>query len=50
MLEYKGFEIEFNLYNKYEFSLQYCGDDFIFFSLAEAHNFIDEITSEADHD
>ena len=40
--EYKGFYIEFNLYRRTEYSVQFYGDDIIFETLEEAKQFIDE--------
>ena len=36
-------KIEFNLYGMDEYTVQYCGDDVIFFTEKEAKDFIDEI-------
>ena len=41
--EYKGYYIEYNFYGNNEYSVQYCGDDVIFRSEAEAKEFIDTI-------
>ena len=41
--EYKGYDIEYNFYGMREYSVQYCGDDFIFKSKDEARAFIDSI-------
>ena len=43
MIEYKGRTIEYNLFNLNEYSVQYCGDECIFFTLEEAKQFIDEV-------
>lgn len=43
-VNYKGFDIEKDFYNK-EFSVFYCGNDFIFNTLKDAKQFIDEITN-----
>lgn len=40
---YKGYGIDFNIYGDDEYSVQYCGDDLIFGSLAEAKEFIDSL-------
>ena len=42
-MNYKGFDIEFNFYGSNEYSVQYCGDDLIFQTEAEAKEFIDTI-------
>lgn len=44
MTEYKGYYIEYDFYGNNEYSVQYCGDDVIFNTEAEAKAFIDEIT------
>lgn len=44
MTEYKGFYIEFNLYGKNEYTVNYCGDDVYFDTPDEAKHFIDEIS------
>ncbi len=41
---YKGYVIEYNLYGKGEFTVQFDGDDIWFTSIQEAKEFIDEIT------
>lgn len=41
--EYKGYGIDFNIYGQNEYSVQYCGDDFMFQTLEEAKRFIDSI-------
>ena len=38
---YKNSFIEYNFYGQGEYSVQYCGDDFIFNTLEEAKVFID---------
>lgn len=43
MTEYKGYCIEYNFYGLGEYSVQYCGDDCMFTTEAEAKAFIDEI-------
>ena len=43
MTEYKGYCIEFNFYGQNEYSVQYCGDDFMFATIEEAKKFIDSI-------
>lgn len=40
---YKGYGIDFNIYGRDEYSVQYCGDDFMFGSLDKAKEFIDDI-------
>lgn len=41
---YKNFGIGFNVYGEQEYSVQYCGDDFMFSTIEDARDFIDEIT------
>lgn len=41
MTEYKGFFIEYNIYGLKEYSVQYCGDDYVFQTEDEAKRFID---------
>lgn len=43
MTEYKGFGIDFNVYGRQEYSVQFDGDDFLFDTLEEAKKFIDEL-------
>lgn len=43
MTEYKGYFIEFNFYGNNEYAVQYCGDNVIFPTEAEAKEFIDSI-------
>ena len=43
VIEYKGYYIEFNFYGLNEYSVQYCGDDFMFNSLDGAKMFIDDL-------
>lgn len=43
MIKYKGYGIDFNVYGINEYSVQYCGDDFMFKSIEEAKAFIDSI-------
>lgn len=45
MEEYKGLCIEHNIYGTGEYSVQFCGDDVIFATEAEAREFIDEVTA-----
>ena len=40
---YKGYGIDHNIYGLDEYSVQYCGDDFMFKTLAEAREFIDSL-------
>ena len=40
---YKGYGIDYNVYGKGEYTVQYCGDDFWFKTEAEAKEFIDDI-------
>ena len=42
-MEYKGYFIEYNIYGKKEYTVQYCGDDVFFRTLKEAKHFIDMI-------
>ena len=49
MIEYKSMMIDFNFYGTNEFSVQFCGDDFIFKTEEEAKSFIDDIEKEASH-
>lgn len=41
---YKNYGIDFNIYGEHEYSVQYCGDDFMFSTIEEARDFIDEIS------
>lgn len=43
MTEYNGYYIEYNIYGRNEYSVQYCGDDVIFATIDEAKVFIDQI-------
>lgn len=43
MKEYKGYYIEYNIYNENEYTVQYCGDDVFFTSEEAAEQFIDSI-------
>ena len=45
VIEYKGYYIEFNFYGMNEYSVQYCGDDYMFSSFTGATKFVDEICS-----
>ena len=38
---YKDYTIEYNLYGRNEYTVQYCGDDFCFETEVEAKIFID---------
>ena len=40
---YKGYGIDFDVYGRDEYSVQYCGDDYMFDSLEKAKEFIDDI-------
>lgn len=40
---YKGYGIDFDIYGRDEYSVQYCGDDYIFETLESAREFIDDI-------
>lgn len=44
MTEYNGYYIDFNVYGKGEYSVQFEGDDMIFTSLAGAKRFIDDVS------
>lgn len=46
-IKYKNYEIVYNLYKINEYSVQYCGDDFLFESEKEAEMFIDSIMQES---
>ena len=41
--KYKGFFIDFNVYQNNEYSIQINGDDIIFRTLDDAKNYIDSI-------
>ena len=41
---YKGYGIDFDVYGRDEYSVQYCGNDCMFDSLEAAREFIDKIT------
>ena len=43
MKEYKGYYIEFNFYGNGEYTVQFCGDDLVFGTEAEAKSFIDTL-------
>ena len=45
MKMYKDYGIDFNVYGRQEYSVQYCGDDFVFGTEKEAEQFIDEVDS-----
>lgn len=38
---YEGYGIDFNIYGEGEYSVQICGDDFLFSTIEEAREFID---------
>ena len=42
-MEYKGYYIEYNFYDKNEYTVQYCGDDIWFDTIQQAKEFIDSI-------
>ena len=42
-INYRGFDIEYNFYGTFEYTIQYCGDDIEFLSLDEAKEFVDEL-------
>ena len=41
--EYRGYYICFNFYGQEEYTVQYCGDDFIFKTEEDARAFIDTL-------
>lgn len=42
-MEYKGYDIEFNIYGDKEYTIQYCGDDIVFGTIEAAKTFIDSL-------
>lgn len=46
MEEYKGYVIEYNVYGRGEYSVQYCGDDMVFYTLDDAKAFVDSVAEE----
>ena len=42
---YKGFGIDEDIYGLGEFSVQFCGDDYMFDTIDAARKFIDEIAA-----
>ena len=46
IISYRNREIEYNLYGRKEYSVQFGGDDYFFKTEIEAQNFIDEKTDE----
>lgn len=42
-IEYRGYDITFNLYGKNEYTVEFCGDDVVFETEAQAKAFIDEM-------
>lgn len=40
-MTYKDYEIKKNIYGFGEWSVQYCGDDIVFDTIADAKQFID---------
>ena len=42
-MNYKGFGIDYNVYGMNEYSVYIYGDDCIFYSIAEAKKFIDNL-------
>ena len=46
MIEYKGYIIEQNFYNKNEYTVYYAGDDIIFDTIEQAKEFIDSLEIE----
>ena len=47
IIEYRGYDIEYNFYGIKEYSVHYCGDDVLFETEADARLFIDTIIEEA---
>lgn len=45
VMTYKGYGIDHNIYGQGEYSVQYCGDDCLFKTIAEAKQYIDEIVA-----
>ena len=41
--KYKNVDIMYNFYGEGEYSVQYCGDDYIFKTEKEAEKFIDSL-------
>ncbi len=41
--EYNGFYIEYDFYGQKEYSVQFCGDDFLFNTKEDAMKFCDNI-------
>ena len=39
--EYKGYGVDYNVYNNNEYSIQIAGDDYIFETIEEVQEFID---------
>ena len=50
MIEYKGYYIEFNLYGRNEYTVQYRGDDLWFLSENDAKKCIDQICQEGEEE
>lgn len=44
---YKGYGIDYNFYGNDEYSVQYCGDDYMFDSENTAKAFIDSVQIDA---
>lgn len=42
-IEYKGYDITYNFYGNNEYTVEFCGDDVVFTTEAEAKAFIDQI-------
>ena len=42
-ITYKNYDIEFNFYGMFEYSVQYEGDDLMFNTVEDAKKFIDTI-------
>lgn len=41
-MTYKNYNIDYNIYNQKEYSIQFCGDDIIFKTLKDAIDFIEK--------
>lgn len=42
-IEYRGYDITFNFYGNNEYTVEFCGDDVVFETEAQAKAFIDEV-------
>ena len=45
-IKYRNYNIEYNIYGANEYTVQYCGDDYLFYNIREAENFIDILKKE----